>query len=168
MNLVLFSNEEEGDLWLSDETPDRHLTLRSKGDPKIPDGDYKPSDVLAPLNPPLHAACLVYSWATEPGRSEQDIAYARQYLSQWPEGPQADPESLKKAKEYDAALNRATAELGTDNPLNEMPEFELRQTLEEMEEKLLDCAPGSPLATVLKWRIGMAKALLPRDSSERF
>jgi len=164
MKLVLFSNKKEGDLWLSDETPDHHLTLRSKGDPKIPDGDYKPSDILVRLNPPLYAACLVYNWATERRRSEQDIACAREYLSQWPEGPQADPESLKKAKENAAAIKRATAELGTDHPLNKMSDSELRQTLKTMEEKLLDCAPKSALAIVLKLRIGVAKALLRHDS----
>ncbi|XHR29699.1 MAG: hypothetical protein ACFUZC_03890 [Chthoniobacteraceae bacterium] len=84
-------------------------------------------------------------------------------MSQWPDGPQADPESLKAQKEYDAALDHAAIELGTDNPLTEMPEIELRQTLKDMEQKLGDCHPESPMATVLEWRIDMAKALLDEE-----
>ncbi len=137
MKIPIFSGEDEGNVWLTNETPDGHLTLRSQGNPKIPDGDFKPSDILAPLDPPFYAASILYTWACEPGRSEGEIAFAREYLSQWPDGPQADPSSLKKQRAYDDGLKRAEAELGTGGPyLNEMPEFELRAKLEEMEEKL--------------------------------
>ena len=164
MNITLFASEDEGFAYLTDETPDCRLTFRSKGAPKIPDGDYKPSDILAPLDPPLYAASIVYTWATETGRSEQDIACAREYLSQWPEGPQADPESLEEQREYDQGRNSATAELGTGRPfLNEMSEPELHAALTEMEEKLVDCTPGSPMADVLKTRVDMAKVFLHID-----
>lgn len=166
MKTPIFAGEDEGDLWLTDETPDGHLTLRSKGNPKIPDDDYEPSEILAPLDPPFYAASIVYTWACEPGRSEGEIAYAREYLSQWPEGPQADPESLKKQREYDAALKRAEAELGTGGPyLNEMSEFELLAKLREMEDRLAECVPGSPMADVLEDRIDMAKIFLHKADS---
>ncbi|XHR27594.1 MAG: hypothetical protein ACFUZC_16840 [Chthoniobacteraceae bacterium] len=41
-----------------------------------------------------------------------------------------------------------------------MSEFELRAKIEEMEEKLADCLPGSLIADVLETRIGMAKVFL--------
>ena len=164
MDITLFASEDEGFAYLSNETPDGHLTFRSKGAPKIPDGDYMPWDILAPLDPPLYAASIVYTWVTEPSRSEQDIACAREYLSQWPEGPQADPESLKEQRKYDQDRKRAMAELGTDGPfLNEMSEPELYAALKEMEGKLVDCAPGSPMADVLETRIDMAKMFLHID-----
>ncbi len=167
MNITLFASKKEGNAYLTDETRDRRLAFRSEGDPKIPDGDYKPSDILAPLDPPLYAADLVYSWATDHGRSQQDIACAREYLSQWPEGPQADPESLKKQREYDAGLKRAEVELGTGHPyLNEMSEIELLAKLREMEDKLAECAPGSPMFDVLEDRIDMAKILLHIEEPE--
>ncbi|MDD5350158.1 MAG: hypothetical protein PHQ12_08100 [Chthoniobacteraceae bacterium] len=164
MNITLFASEKEGNAYLTDETPDNHLAFRSKGDPQIPDGDYKPSDILAPLDPPLRAANLVYSWATDRGRNKQDIACAREYLSQWPDGPQADPDSLKQQRKHDRWLKRAEAKLGTGRPyLNEISKPELRTKLREMEEKLAACASGSPMADVLETRIDLAKVFLHFD-----
>ncbi|XHR30381.1 MAG: hypothetical protein ACFUZC_07430 [Chthoniobacteraceae bacterium] len=168
MNIpVFFDKEENGEVWLSDETQDHRLTLRCHGDRVVTDGEYKPSDILAPWDPPLYAATIAYTWACENGRTEQELAWAREYLSQWPEGPQADPESLKSQKRYAAGMKRAVAELGVGPPyLNEMSEFELRAKIEEMGEKLAACAPGSPMADVLKTRINAAKIFLHIDDPE--
>lgn len=162
MNIpVFFGKEENGETWLSNETPDGHLTLRSHGERLVPDGEYKPSDILVSLNPPLDAATVVFTWACEPSRNEQELAWAREYLSQWPEGPQADSESIKAHNEYKAEVRSAAAELGAGPPyLNEMTEFELRAIIKEMEEKLEACAPGSPMADVLETRIDTAKMFL--------
>jgi hypothetical protein len=36
------------------------------------------------------AAILVCGWAAKPSRTEVEVHAARQYLSQWPSGPQLD------------------------------------------------------------------------------
>ncbi|XHR27595.1 MAG: hypothetical protein ACFUZC_16845 [Chthoniobacteraceae bacterium] len=118
MNIPVFpSKEENGETWLSDETPDGHLTLRSHGERLVPDGEYKPWDILVSLDPPMDAATVVFTWACEPRRTEQELAWAREYLSQWPEGPQADPDSIKEHNEYQAESESAAAELGVVLPI---------------------------------------------------
>lgn len=53
---------------------------------------YGPSDYLnlGPL--PQHgartAASVIYEWASTPGRTEPQLAAARMFLRQWPDGPQ--------------------------------------------------------------------------------
>jgi hypothetical protein len=163
MNIVIFNSEKEGCAWLTDEMPDRRVILRLAGIPNVPGGDYEPSDALGSWEPAIYAASIVYTWAEAVIRTERGIAYARQYLSRWPEGPQADPEHFKASRAQAAAFAKAASELkGPYDSLDDMTPEQLRADLARMTEQLSNYAPGSPHAILLQWRIGVAEALLRR------
>lgn len=48
-------------------------------------GDFGPADII---HGTMTAADVIAGWAREPERTEEEVKIARQYLSQWPDGPQ--------------------------------------------------------------------------------
>lgn len=167
MNVPISGKQFDGEIWLSDETPDHRILLHCQSSRLFPNGDFMPSDSLDPSDPSFHAAQLVHIWAGLPERNEDELAWAQAYLKQWPEGPQADSDSLQAQKEFNGAFARAREELGAGLPLlDQMSKGELRAEIERMKAKLAECTPESPMAQAIQLRIGMAELLLDMDQEE--
>ncbi len=159
MNIVLFNSETEGRFLLTS-NGNGHAVLRIEGSPKIPDGDYAPSDLLD-AKYETHAASVVYNWALEKFRSEQGIAAAQSYLRQWPDGPQAEPEDIEEACAANDAIMQAAEALNAGTPmLDEMSAEQLTEHIHQMVAKLGEEETGSATAYLLRLRINSAATML--------
>lgn len=52
------------------------------------DGVFGPADLIGELHRPISGAAVVAGWGSSPNRTPEEIAAARLFLGQWPEGPQ--------------------------------------------------------------------------------
>ena len=83
-------------------------------------GDFKPADLLHVLDAgeirDTAAASIVALWAGQRGRTAAELAAARAFLTQWPEGPQIQTVKLLGAEVSEQALlkriNRVLAKRG--------------------------------------------------------
>ena len=56
-------------------------------------GDFRPADIISDMDEPercVTAASIVHDWASGPDRTADEMAAARLFLGQWPDGPQVN------------------------------------------------------------------------------
>ena len=51
-------------------------------------GDFGPADIIGEPPKMFTAAEIIAGWASQNGRTAEELTAARKYLAQWPEGPQ--------------------------------------------------------------------------------
>ena len=91
---VLISEDKAGNkVWLTTDTPEGNPILRIEAE--ACEGDFAPQDLVdeACIGEGIYAgvvlaAYLIVRWAYDARRKPWEREIARQYLSQWPEGPQ--------------------------------------------------------------------------------
>ncbi len=88
MHIIISTDERGGTAALTTESPAAHYgipVLQIQADDV--NGDFGPSDIIN-AGKLITAADVVAGWASSGDRTEDDIAAARKFLGQWPEGPQ--------------------------------------------------------------------------------
>ena len=94
IDILILEDTNGGTATLTTQSPQSHYgcpVLRIEDDDDRIDGDFGPADLIdfRSLGSGLvSAAEIVYGWAHRPGRTLEEIAAARLFLCQWPEGPQ--------------------------------------------------------------------------------
>ncbi|HBG38938.1 MULTISPECIES: hypothetical protein [Clostridium] len=88
-DIMIMQDANGGTAVLTTDSPLSHYgipVLRIEADDI--NGDFAPADLIG--SPPIiiTAASVIAGWADNPERTPEEIAAARKYLSQWPEGPQ--------------------------------------------------------------------------------
>jgi hypothetical protein len=93
-DIIVLKDKDGGTAVLTTASPQSHYgvpVLRIEGAKDIPERgiDYGPADLIAEVKGvPLRGAHIVAGWALGKGRTQAEIQIARQYLRQWPDGPQ--------------------------------------------------------------------------------
>jgi len=88
VNFIVHTDRNLGECRLTSE--DLFGSQRSAPLLVIADSAYRPSDMIEMGGRGVVAAILVCAWAAQPSRTEAETDAARQFLSQWPSGPQLD------------------------------------------------------------------------------
>jgi hypothetical protein len=81
--LLLLTDKSRGTATLTTDSPQSHYglpILRIESE-----GDFGPADMVDHI---VTAADIVAGWASNPGRTAEEIGAARMFLRQWPDGPQ--------------------------------------------------------------------------------
>jgi hypothetical protein len=88
MNFIVHADRDLGEYRLTSE--DLFGSQRSAPLLVIADRAFRPNDMIEVDGKGVVAARLVSGWAANPDRTEAELDAARQYLRQWPAGPQLD------------------------------------------------------------------------------
>lgn len=88
-DILIYTDKDGGTAVLTIVSPVSHYgipVLRIEADDI--NGDFGPSDIISLTPKPYTAADVVAGWATQDGRTDDELTSARKFLAQWPDGPQ--------------------------------------------------------------------------------
>lgn len=89
MKFLICTDSDGGEAWLTNES-----CVSRYGMPVLEvtaddlDGTFGPADVLVKDGKPFLVADVVAGWGSADGRTPDEIAFASDFLSQYPDGPQ--------------------------------------------------------------------------------